>query len=63
MAVAALACANRGQRAGPPIPPCAPFERPPTLDAEAIAALAGDYSPSRSSLRAASEEGKSLAAP
>lgn len=43
-AVAALAvgCANRGQRAGPP--PCAPFERPRTLDAEAIAALAGDYS-------------------
>ncbi len=46
LAVLAVACANRGQRAGPPAsaPPCAPFERPRTLDAEAIAALAGDYS-------------------
>jgi len=46
-AVAALAvgCASsRAARAGPP--PCAPapFERPGTLDAAAIAALAGDYS-------------------
>ena len=44
VAALAVACASRGQRAGPPTPPCAPFERPPTLDAEAIAALAGDYS-------------------
>ena len=42
VAALAVACASRGQRAGPP--PCAPFERPRTLDAEAIAALAGDYS-------------------
>ena len=42
VAALAVACANRGQRAGPL--PCAPLERPRTLDAEAIAALAGDYS-------------------
>ncbi len=42
VAALAVACANRGQRAG--LSPCAPFERPRTLDAEAIAALAGDYS-------------------
>ena len=44
-AVAALAvgCASsRAARAGPP--PCAALERPGTLDAAAIAALAGDYS-------------------
>ena len=42
VAALAVACANRGQRAGPQ--PCAAFERPRTLDAEAIAAIAGDYS-------------------
>ncbi len=44
LAALAVACANRGQRAGLATPPCAPFERSPSLDAEAIAALAGDYS-------------------
>ncbi len=42
VAALAVACANRGQRAGPQ--PCAAFEGPRTLDAAAIAALAGDYS-------------------
>ncbi len=42
VAALAVACASHGQRAGPP--PCAPVERPRTLDADAIAALAGAYS-------------------
>ncbi len=43
MAALAVACASRGQRVPVP-PPCSALERSRTLDAEAIAALAGDYS-------------------